>query len=72
MTTSPLCIYHANCVDGFAAAWVVRKAFHGVVDFHPGIYGEPFAAWKTRHQREASAEQLAAFAAAQKAHAQRD
>ena len=36
------------------------------------IYGEPFAAWKTRHQREASAEQLAAFAAAQKAHAQRD
>ncbi|HQW77347.1 MAG TPA: DUF1244 domain-containing protein [Dokdonella sp.] len=34
------------------------------------IYGEPFAAWKARHQREASAEQLAAFAAAQKAHAQ--
>ena len=33
------------------------------------IYGEPFAAWKARHQREASAEQLAAFAAAQKAHA---
>lgn len=41
MTTRPLCIYHANCIDGFAAAWVVRKAFHGVVDFHPGIYGEP-------------------------------
>ncbi|MBK7209199.1 MAG: DUF1244 domain-containing protein [Xanthomonadales bacterium] len=34
------------------------------------IYGEPFAAWKARHQREASAEQLSAFAAAQKAHAQ--
>jgi hypothetical protein len=33
------------------------------------IYGEPFAAWKAKHQREASAEQLAAFAAAQKAHA---
>ncbi len=32
------------------------------------IYGEPFAAWKVRHQPEASAEQLAAFAAAQKAH----
>ena len=32
------------------------------------IYGEPFAAWKAKHQREASAEQLAAFAAAQKAH----
>lgn len=27
------------------------------------IYGEPFAQWKTRHQREATAEQLAAFAA---------
>ena len=36
------------------------------------IYGEPFAAWKARHQREASAELLAAFSAAQKAHAQRD
>ena len=36
------------------------------------IYGEPFAAWKARHQREASAEQLSAFAAAQKAHAQAD
>jgi|GEM_PF-157030 len=22
----PLCIYHANCADGFAAAWVVRYA----------------------------------------------
>jgi len=41
MTTRPICVYHANCVDGFAAAWVVKKAFHSVVDFHPGIYGEP-------------------------------
>ena len=32
------------------------------------IYGEPFAQWKAKHQREASAEQLAAFEAAQKAH----
>lgn len=31
------------------------------------IYGEPFAEWKSKHQREASAEQLAAFAAAHKA-----
>jgi len=31
------------------------------------IYGEPFAQWKARHQREASAEQRAAFAAIQKA-----
>lgn len=40
MTTRPLCIYHANCADGFAAAWVVRKYFHGIVDFHPGVYGD--------------------------------
>lgn len=32
------------------------------------IYGEPFAAWKARHQPEATAEQLAAFAQAQKKH----
>lgn len=32
------------------------------------IYGEPFADWKALHQREASAEQLEAFAAAQRAH----
>jgi hypothetical protein len=30
------------------------------------IYGEPFGIWKTRHQPEATAEQLATFAAAQK------
>jgi len=37
-----LCIYHANCADGFGAAWVVRKALGAEnVDFHPGKYGEP-------------------------------
>lgn len=42
MTTSlPLCIYHANCTDGFAAAWAVRKHFgDGKVEFHEGRYGE--------------------------------
>ena len=29
------------------------------------VYGEPFAQWKARHQREATPEQLAAFEAAQ-------
>jgi hypothetical protein len=29
------------------------------------IYGEPFAEWKARHQRPASAEQVAAFEALQ-------
>ena len=33
------------------------------------VYGEPFADWKARHQPEATAEQLAAFAAVQKKHA---
>jgi hypothetical protein len=29
------------------------------------VYGEPFAQWKARHQRDATPEQLAAFEAAQ-------
>lgn len=37
----PLCIYHANCQDGFTAAWVVRRFFDGDVDFHPGVHQEP-------------------------------
>ena len=32
------------------------------------VYGMPFAEWKARHQREATAEQLAAFQAAQARH----
>lgn len=35
----PLVIYHANCADGFTAAWAVRQAMDA--DFHPGVYGEP-------------------------------
>ena len=31
------------------------------------VYGEPFADWKTKHQREATPEQLAAFEASRKA-----
>ena len=34
-----LCIYHANCADGFTAAWVVRKALgEDNVEFYPGFY----------------------------------
>ena len=32
------------------------------------VYGEPFARWKSTHQREATPEQLAAFEAAQRKH----
>lgn len=34
----PLVIYHANCADGFTAAWAVRQAMDA--EFHPGVYGE--------------------------------
>jgi len=44
--SKPLCIYHANCADGFAAAWVVRKYFKENVlsdepEFFPGVYQTP-------------------------------
>lgn len=32
------------------------------------IYGEPFNAWKAKHQREATPEQIAAFEASQRRH----
>ncbi|MGJ7901465.1 DUF1244 domain-containing protein [Lysobacter sp. 1R34A] len=32
------------------------------------VYGMPFAQWKAQHQQDATAEQLAAFEAAQKRH----
>lgn len=36
-----LCIYHGNCADGFAAAWVVRKRFGAGTEFLAGFYGVP-------------------------------
>lgn len=38
---SALCIYHGNCADGFAGAWVVRLALGSSVDFHAGVYQSP-------------------------------
>lgn len=36
----PLCIYHAQCSDGFAAAWVVGHSLgFDNVDFHAADYG---------------------------------
>ena len=37
----PLCIYHANCTDGFAAAWVVRRALPDAEFFAAGYGGTP-------------------------------
>src|SRR3990167_4420109 len=34
----PLCIYHGNCADGFAAAWVFKTQADREFDFHAGIY----------------------------------
>jgi oligoribonuclease NrnB/cAMP/cGMP phosphodiesterase (DHH superfamily) len=36
-----ICIYHGNCVDGFGAAWVVRKALGADIEFHAATYGRP-------------------------------
>jgi oligoribonuclease NrnB/cAMP/cGMP phosphodiesterase (DHH superfamily) len=37
-----LCIYHGGeCLDGFAAAWVVWRKFGDSVKFHAGVYGKP-------------------------------
>lgn len=38
---APLVIYHADCYDGFTAAWIAWKAFSGEVELWPGKYGEP-------------------------------
>ncbi|MEZ5768704.1 MAG: DHHA1 domain-containing protein [Paracoccaceae bacterium] len=36
----PLCIYHAHCADGAAAAWAVRRALGDEVEFLPMSYGD--------------------------------
>ncbi|MCK5609687.1 phosphohydrolase [Candidatus Pacearchaeota archaeon] len=38
-----ICIYHSGCIDGFGAAWVVKKFFTELginVEFHKGVYNE--------------------------------
>ena len=34
-----LCIYHANCMDGFTAAWVVARKVPGI-ELVPASYGD--------------------------------
>lgn len=45
MTSTPLCIYHANCMDGFTAAWIVRNALDDKlgsgIEFFEGHYQSP-------------------------------
>lgn len=42
MTNTPatICIYHANCADGFGAAWVVRRLCPDA-EFYAAKHGEP-------------------------------
>lgn len=37
---NPIVIYHANCADGFGAAWAVWKEYPHW-EFYPGVYGGP-------------------------------
>ena len=69
MTLAGFC---RNCL----ADWYREAAEHrGIAltreEAREAVYGEPFADWKSRHQREATPEQLAAFEAAQRKEAPR-
>ena len=37
----PLCLYHADCVDGFTSAWVVYHHLKGAVELRAAKYGDP-------------------------------
>jgi len=37
----PIIIYHANCPDGFGAAWAFWKKYGKNADYHPATHGEP-------------------------------
>lgn len=51
MSAKPLIIYHDNCVDGFAAAWIMYKYYGGNVELYPTSYGKepPYELAKARN-----------------------
>jgi len=56
-----------NCLaDWYREAAEARGITMTRDEAREAVYGEPFAQWKTRHQREATPDQLAAFAAVQR------
>ena len=64
MTLAGFC---RNCLaDWYREAAEQRGIAMTKDEAREAIYGEPFAQWKEKHQREATAEQLAAFEAAQR------
>lgn len=58
-----------NCLgDWLAEAAAERGVSLSKDEAREAVYGMPQAEWKKRHQKEATPDQLAAFAAAQKTH----
>lgn len=58
-----------NCLaDWYREAAAERGIALDKAQAREAVYGQPFAQWKARHQREATPEQLAAFEAAQRTH----
>ena len=58
-----------NCLaDWYREAAEVRGVEISKEAARERIYGEPFAGWKAKHQKDATPEQLAAFQAAQRKH----
>ena len=59
-----------NCLaDWYREAAAERGVALSKDEARERVYGEPFAQWKAKHQKDATPEQLAAFEAAQKKHA---
>jgi hypothetical protein len=59
-----------NCLsDWYREAAEAQGSPIGKDAAREAVYGMPFAEWKTRHQKDATPEQLAAFEAAQRKHA---
>jgi len=59
-----------NCLaDWYREAAAERGVPMSKDEARERVYGQPFADWKAKHQKEATPEQLAAFAQAQARHA---
>jgi hypothetical protein len=52
MITSPVVFYHANCQDGFCAAWVASKRLPKDTEFEPMQYGQPPPGQAWSHRQE--------------------
>jgi len=66
MITAGFC---RNCLaDWYREAAAARGTAIDKDSARERIYGEPFASWRAKHQKEATPEQLAAFEAAQRRH----